>query len=129
MFSRVNVTLALFTLCLLIGGTNHALDIARGGLLPYRTVPMLIDIFWTALCPLDLLAAWLLWKARNAGLLLALAILVSDVGVNSWLAYFSGLHVQSFEPLQVQTLVLGFFAGAVAFVWRRTSASARIAPR
>jgi hypothetical protein len=41
-------------------------------------------------------------------------VLLADVGVNSWIAYFSGLHVASFEPLQVQSLFLGFvLAGAV----------------
>jgi len=41
-------------------------------------------------------------------------VLLLDVAVNSWIAYFSLLHVSSFEPLQVQSLFLGFvLAGAL----------------
>jgi hypothetical protein len=126
---RTKTVLILFATCMMIGGTNHALDIARGGLLPYRGVPMPLNAFWTLLCPLDFAAALLLWRCRNWGIVLALVIIVTDVAVNSWVLYGSGLIVPSFEPLQVQTLVLGFMSGAAAFVWRRDAEPARCAER
>jgi hypothetical protein len=100
----------------LIGGANHARDIVQGGLLPYHSVPMSINVFWTALCPLDFAAAALVRRWRALAVLLGLLILLADVAANSWLAYFSGLHVASFEPLQVQTLFLGFVLGGGMFV-------------
>ena len=44
-----------------------------------------------------------------------------DVGVNSWVAYFSGLHAQSFEPLQVQSLFLGFVLSGALFTLTGTT--------
>ena len=95
----------------LVGGANHAHDILAGGLLPYRSVPLPVNALWTALCPLDFVAAAAIWRRLVPGLALGASIMLADVGVNSWLAYFSGLHLQSFEPLQVQTLFLGFILG------------------
>jgi hypothetical protein len=57
------------------------------------------------------------------GTALSLAILLADVAVHSWLLDGTGLAVQSFEPLQVQTAVLGFMRGAATFAWRREAAS------
>ena len=106
---------ALFACGFLIGGVNHARDIAVGGLMPYHSVPLSVNAFWTALCPLDFAAAALIWLRRVPAIALGVLILLADVGANSWLAYFSGLHVQSFEPLQVQTLFLGFLLGGAMF--------------
>ena len=102
-----------------IGGVNHALDIARGGFLPYGAVPMSVNAFWTALCPLDLAVVALAWTRPRTAVALGLAILLADVATNSWLAYFSGLHVRSLEPLQVQSAFLGFVLGGAPFVLGR----------
>lgn len=102
-----------------IGSLNHGRDLLQGGLLPYRTVPTLVNAFWTALCPLDLVLAVLVWIRARAATAAGIAVLLADVGVNSWLAYFSGLHVASFEPLQVQTVFLGFVLGGGLFCLRR----------
>lgn len=102
-----------------IGSLNHARDILQGGLLPYRTVPILVNAFWTALCPLDLALAVLVWIRMRTAIAAGIVVLLADVGVNSWLAYFSGLHVASFEPLQVQTMFLGFVLGGALFCLRR----------
>jgi hypothetical protein len=102
-----------------IGGANHALDIARGGFLPYGAVPMPVNAFWTALCPLDLAVVALAWVRPRSAVALGLAILLADVATNSWLAYFSGLHPRSLEPLQVQSTFLGFVLGGAPFVLGR----------
>ena len=108
-----------FACCFLIGGTNHGLDIWRDGLFPYHAVPRSVNAFWTALCPLDLALAALIWWQGRPAIVLGIAVMLADVGVNSWLAYFSGLHFQSFEPLQVQSLFLGFLLGGAPFALRR----------
>ena len=105
----------VFTCCFLIGGTNHARDIWQGGLFPYHAVGMSINAFWTALCPLDFAVAGMVWWRSRPAVLMGLAILLMDVGVNSWIAYFSGLQLQSFEPLQVQSLFLGFVMSGALF--------------
>jgi len=90
------------------------LDLVQGGVLPYRTVPLAINAFWSALCPVDFLLAALIWHRRRTAIMCGALVLLLDVAVNSWIAYFSLLHVSSFEPLQVQSLFLGFvLAGAL----------------
>ena len=97
-----------------IGGTNHARDLLQGGLLPYHAVPLAINAFWSLLCPVDLALAGLIWIRHRASVLLGVFVMLLDVGVNSWVGYFSGMHVSSFEPLLVQSLFLGFvLAGAL----------------
>ncbi len=105
-----------------IGSLNHGHDILQGGLLPYRTVPLPINAFWTALCALDLALAVLVWIRARIAIAAGITVLLADVGVNSWLAYFSGLHVDSFEPLQVRTMFLGFVLGGGLFCLRREGA-------
>jgi hypothetical protein len=112
----------IFACCFAIGSANHALDILRGGLLPYRAVPTPINAFWTLLCPVDAALAILVWKFEREAIAIGIGVLLADVTVNSWIAYFSGLHLQSFEPLQVQTLVLGFVLGGGLFSLRREDA-------
>jgi len=72
----------LFACCFAIGGVNHGRDIWQGGLFPYQAVPMPINAIWTALCPLDLAAAVLVWWRPRLAIALGMAILLVDVGVN-----------------------------------------------
>ena len=115
----------IFTCCFLVAGSTHGRDIWRGGFFPYQTVAMPINAFWTALCPLDLTVAALVWWRPKSAVLLGLGILLVDVGVNSWLTYFSGLHVESFEPLQAQSLFLGFVIGGAMFILSGNRSEAR----
>ena len=98
----------VFACCFAVGGANHALDMFRGGLLPYHAVPLAINAFWSMLCPVDLTLAALIWIRRRMAIMLGMLVMLLDVGVNSWVGYFSGIHVSSFEPLQVQSIFLGF---------------------
>ena len=109
----------IFACCFAIGSANHAGDILHGGLLPYHAVPTPINAFWTLLCPVDAVLSILVWRHAREAVAIGIGVLLADVGVNSWIAYFSGLHLQSFEPLQVQTLVLGFVLGGGLFSLRR----------
>jgi hypothetical protein len=103
-----------FACCFAIGGANHARDLVQGGVLPYHSVPLAINAFWTLLGPVDFALAALIWIRPKTAIGSGLFVLLLDVGVNSWIAYFSNLHASSFEPLQVQSLFLGFvLAGAL----------------
>ncbi len=115
MFKTYRTFAQIFSCCFAIGGLNHGRDIWQDGLFPYHVVAMPINAIWTALCPLDFAVAGLVWWRMRGAIALGVAILLVDVGVNSWIAYFSGLHVQSFEPLQVQSLFLGFVLGGALF--------------
>jgi len=50
---------------------------------------------------------------------LALAIMLSDVAVNSYVVYCL-ITSASFLPLQLQTLFLGFLIGCIVFLWPHT---------
>jgi hypothetical protein len=110
--------LLLLSLCLVAGGSTHVIDIVRGGFLPYDYVPFPINLFWTSLAVLDFTAALLLWKRRNAGVLLTMAIMCADVSINSYASYGLGIPFASFAPLQVQSIFLGFVLGTSAFIWK-----------
>jgi hypothetical protein len=113
--------LVIYALCLVGAGFNHAHDIWQGGWLPYRHAPLAMNCYWTALTALDLIAAGLLFWWPRAGLVFTLAIIVSDVAVNSYAHY--GLGSSSWwygdASLQLQTLFLGFVAGSFPFAWAK----------
>jgi hypothetical protein len=65
--------------------------VATHGLLwDYGGAPILTRIYWTSLTFLDPLAAVLLFFRPRAGILLTLAIIVSDVAHNTWIIWRSG---------------------------------------
>lgn len=96
------------------------MDFLSGGLRPYVGAPVLVELFWSALLPLDAAAVALLASGRRrGGLTLGLAIMLADVGVNSVVHY--ALDVPELGwALQLQSLFLGFLVGAVPFLWPRT---------
>jgi hypothetical protein len=111
--------LVIYALCLTGAGLNHARDIVNGGWLPYKSAPTAVNRYWTSLTALDLLAAALLFFRPRAGLLLTLAIIVSDVGINSWVQYSTVNEVWYRDcSLQLQTLFLGFVLGSFPFIVR-----------
>ena len=110
------ITVFVLAGSLTIGAAFHWIDIYQAGFLPYKAAPLAINIFWTMLAVVDLLAAYLLVRQRKLGLILTLVIMVMDVGVNSYAAYELDLF-SAFWPLQLQTLFLGFSLGSVGFLW------------
>ena len=114
----VRCFLAVQAVCFVGAGLNHVRDIWRGGWLPYEGAPLPMNAYWTALAPLDLLAAGLLFCRPKAGVAVALLIMVSDVAVNSYAHYglgFSGWYADL--SLQLQSTFLGFVVGAAPLVW------------
>ena len=95
---------------------------------PYRFAPLPVNVYWTSLAALDLLAAFLLWRQISVGLVLTVAIMLSDVAVNSYVTYVLKLAA-SFAPLQLQTLFLGFVLGCVGFLWPRDGHLQHLASR
>ncbi len=101
----------------LIGAVNHARDVLSGGWLPYDFAPLALNWFWSLLLPLDLAAAALLALRYRAGVVLGLAIIVVDVGVNTWFAYETD-WMDLFKALQWQSLFLGFALASAPLLWR-----------
>jgi len=103
-----------------IGTTTHTLQLVNRGWVVFAAAPVWMNVYWTALTFLDPLAAVLLIRARRAGLALALAIMVSDVAVNSHALHGLGLPFAVWA-LQLQTLFFGFLLGAAGFLWEKAS--------
>ena len=116
MLHTSQITRVVFCACFAIGGVNHVLDIVHGGLLPYDMVPMPINAYWTSLALLDFVTVGLLVLRLRLGLVCALAVMLSDVGINTYVYFFLDTEF-GFIPLQLQTLFLGFLLGCFAFLW------------
>lgn len=111
------IVIFVLCLCLFIGGATHIFDNLYYGFLPYKFVPQRINIYWTALAVVDIVAVYLLVKYRNAGLVLTLAIMFSDVIINS-IAFYSLNVISDSYALQLQTLFLGFCIGSSIWLWQ-----------
>lgn len=101
-----------------IGTTTHVLQLVNRGWVVNPSAPIWMNGYWTALTFLDPLAAVLLLRSRRAGLVLAFAIMLSDVAINTYamrLFDFPGLPA----ALQLQTVFLGFLLGATGFLWEK----------
>lgn len=107
----VGVLVAGFT----TGTITHTLHLVHVGWIVFDTAPTWMNVYWTALTALDPLAAVLLLFRRQVGLALSVAIIVSDVGINSYALYGIGLPF-GFLSLQLQTLFCGFLIGAIGFL-------------
>ncbi|GAA4017329.1 hypothetical protein GCM10022408_33600 [Hymenobacter fastidiosus] len=96
----MRIILLVYTICLLVGTYTHARGLVHKGFLAYP-VPLAIGLYWDALTVLDPLAAVLLWWRPKAGLWLTLAIMVSDISVNTavYLAGYFGPPVPHMVPL------------------------------
>jgi hypothetical protein len=112
----LNIIRSIWTLCFLVGAFNHARDIFYGGWLPYTYVNLPINLYWTALLPLDLLAALLVWTAPRTGAYLGSFIMISDVAINSWVVWGAG-----YGPLSEALFLQGIFLLFVLATFRKVT--------
>ncbi|EGQ9183261.1 hypothetical protein D0D70_20795 [Vibrio parahaemolyticus] len=108
----------VFLLCLFmtIGGVVHLYDNIVDGFLPYDFAPRWLNIYWSALGLLDLLAVYLLVKHRRVGLVLMLLILMTNVMFSSH-AHYTLEILDNNVALQMKTLFLGFSLGVSIWLW------------
>ncbi|HAS6763862.1 TPA: hypothetical protein GRI81_13120 [Vibrio parahaemolyticus] len=108
----------VFLLCLImtIGGVVHLYDNIVDGFLPYDFAPRWLNIYWSALGLLDLLAVYLLVKHRRVGLVLMLLILMTNVIFSSH-AHYTLEILDNNVALQMKTLFLGFSLGVSIWLW------------
>ncbi len=108
----------VFLLCLFmtIGGVVHLYDNIVDGFLLYDFAPRWLNIYWSALGLLDLLAVYLLVKHRRVGLVLMLLILMTNVIFSSH-AHYTLEILDNNVALQMKTLFLGFSLGVSIWLW------------
>ena len=99
----LKLILWIYSLGLLSGTYTHARGIIAKGFLA-TPVPLVIGVYWDTLTLLDPLTVLLLWRRPQAGLWLAMAIMLSDVSVNT-LVYLAGY----FGPPTVHMVPLSLF--------------------
>ncbi|HTP24917.1 MAG TPA: hypothetical protein VMK12_04560 [Anaeromyxobacteraceae bacterium] len=117
------ITFCLYVLAFLIGAYNHVIQLVHGGLFPYSRwwgASMILNVYWTMLTVLDPLAVLLLLTSLRTGCVLSLAIMVSDVGVNTYaeFAYWKQPLLQSYG-LMFQTGFLVFLLLTISRMLRR----------
>lgn len=78
------LVVAVWVVGFFVGGSSHLIDVVQWGWLPYTHVPILLNAYFTALLPLDFLVAALVLFHRRVGLLVGVAVLVSDLAANAW---------------------------------------------
>jgi hypothetical protein len=112
---RVQLTLAVYAIAFLIGTSTHLIGALRGWWMPSHPF---LNAYWASLTFLDPLAVLLLFRSPRIGLLLAVAIMVSDVGLNSLATYFNtDGHYAVDYFVQLQSAFLGFVLGSAPFLW------------
>jgi hypothetical protein len=92
----------VYTIGFLAGTYTHARGILAHGFLA-TPVPFAIGLYWDTLTVLDPLTVLLLWWRPRLGLWLAVAIMGSDISVNTWvyLAGYFGAPTARMVPLSL----------------------------
>jgi len=116
----VKVLFAVYALCFLWGTKNHVVDLWHGGFLPYTYAPLAFNIYWTSLTLLDPLAVFLLFVLPYHGMVLAVAIMVSDIAVNLYAAYVLFPATMMPDTTLLSQIAFGIFLFVtVPMAWKR----------
>ncbi len=99
---------------------RHISDLLRGGWLPYVDAPLWMNAYWTSLTFLDPLAVLLIFISPLWALVVAVLIMVSDVGINSYWAFqLNDIPFSQNIFLQAQTGFAIFVLLTAPFIWNR----------
>jgi len=106
----------IYALCLAGAAYNHARIVAAHGIKwDFGGLPVFVCFFLTALTFIDPLAVILLMARPMLGLSLTVAIIVSDVVINSWVGLTYGFDIALFLA---QAFFLLFVMLTVRIAWR-----------
>lgn len=101
-----------------LGALGHAVYVVRNGLLFHGKAPEWAPLFWYALCVVDLVMPWLVWRRPRVGLLAAVAVMATTLSVN--LLFFPKFEGGS-NPVLLSLLAFGAFVFIAApRLWRGT---------
>ncbi|MEX5718028.1 hypothetical protein [Geodermatophilus maliterrae] len=120
--ARVAATAAVAVLA--YGTAVHVAQLVLGGGDPYPALPGWLRAYFVSLTLLDPLAAVLLALRRRSGVVLAVAVLVSDAAANAWANYAvdPAVGVTAGRVGQaVVTLLAVALVAATPVLWRATS--------
>ena len=109
--TKVKLLFSVYSICFLVGTYTHTADLVNHGFLA-APVPLAIGVYWNVLTLLDPLALVLLWWLPKAGIRLALAIMISDLCVNTgtYLAGYFGPPLPNMVPLRLfEQALFGLF--------------------
>jgi hypothetical protein len=98
----LQITRWVYAIGFLAGTYTHARGILTNGFLA-TPVPVAIGLYWDTLTVLDPLTVLLLWGRPKLGLWFAVAIMVSDISVNTgvYLAGYFGAPTTHMVPLSL----------------------------
>ena len=88
MSKEVKIILVIYSIGFLVGTSTHVLGIIHHGFLAHQA-PLLFNLYWNSSTLLDPLTILLLWTRIRLGVGLAVLIMVTDIGINTY-AYISG---------------------------------------
>lgn len=92
------------------GTIVHILQILSAPADPYPAAPTWLAVFFTSLVVLDPMCAILLWRQRQAGVVIGVAVLSLDAIANVYANYFldgaSGLTVGRVAPVPIALMAL-----------------------
>lgn len=109
----------IYAVCLAGASYNHARIVAAHGWdWNYGGLPVFVCTFWTALTFFDPFAVILLMTRPVFGLVLTVAIIVSDVVINSWVGMTYAFDTAAYLA---QALFLVFVVSTVRIAWRAES--------
>jgi hypothetical protein len=120
-------TVAVGTVLVLAYGTLvHVAQLVAAGFAPYPALPGWLRVYFVSLTLLDPLAAVLLARGRRSGVVLAVALLITDALANGWANYAldpaGGVTAGRMGQAVITALALLVTALAVP-MWRYASGS------
>ncbi|MGB3781211.1 MAG: hypothetical protein WA960_22790 [Tunicatimonas sp.] len=122
MNKEAKIILTIYSAGFLVGTSTHVAGIIQQGFLAHQA-PLLFNLYWDSLTLLDPLTVLLLWTRIKFGVGLAVLIMVTDIGINSY-AYISGYLGELIDgmiplPLFLQSLFGTFVFATSPVVMKR----------
>lgn len=79
--------IAVYAVCFLVGAASHVVDLL-GGWPPYAGYPVPLRLFWTALLPIDVALAWVLFSRTVPAVVISALVMLLDVVANAYAIYY-----------------------------------------
>ena len=84
----INSIIVCYAICFLIGGLSHWYDISNNGILPYKDLPLILNVYLTGLAVFDLVIAILMFIRPVFGVCLSIIVMLSDLFVDFYANHY-----------------------------------------
>jgi len=109
MFKNAKTILWVYTLAFVVSTSTHVYDaFMTGWPASYSGIPDWMNIFFSALLLIDPLIILLLWTKRTIGVILALAFMISDMGLNTYISF--GMNSSGADTYLVMQILFVIYA-------------------